>query len=169
MWMLVIMTIVSLLLFLLLWVMFAPLVIRIDTRKDQYEAELLNLARSWSSLDDDELIIHLKVPFYHFKIAPFKRSKKKTKEQGKPALKTNSRFSPSRIWNILNSFRIRVFELVMDTDDYVLNAQLVPLVQLLRSRNLDVSISFQGNNYGRLEVDNSLWRLGMAYFGINNY
>jgi hypothetical protein len=163
--MLTILLIISSILFLLLlWVVFTPLIIKIDTTSNIYELRLFGLLRVWLSLDND-IILHIKTLVYQFRLDVLKmklqRSKKKVvhsnkKKSGSYALGLD------RILTIIKSFRITKLELSLDTHDFALNAQLVPLCQLVNNRSLQISVNFMGRTYCQLELRNTLWRLGMA-------
>lgn len=158
------------------WILFAPLIIRIDTIENTCDLRLPGLFKTWLSIDQEGLAVHVWFPFYRFKMdplrrkAPKKRRKRKaTASEKKKVMKRPNTKLMRRLLNTMYSFRIIVFEASLDTDNYLLNAQLVPLCQLIRRHGLAMNINFQGNSYFRLEVRNNLYRLGLAYLEIKKY
>jgi hypothetical protein len=55
---------------------------------------------------------------------------------------------PATIWRkarrLLASFQIRRFNLIVDTDDYILNAYLYPVFAFLTGHNRHLAINFIG-------------------------
>lgn len=160
--------IATLLIAFLVWVLFTPLIIRVNTIENSYELKLLGLLRTWLSVDQKGLAINVWVPMRTFKTHPTFSIKSATSGKRKVKAPAFPKLI-KRLPNVLRSFRVKVFEASLDTDDYILNAHLFPFCQLLRSYRLNVSINFQGNTYFTLEMRNNLYRLGLAFLGFKNY
>jgi hypothetical protein len=65
---------------------------------------------------------------------------------------------------MLRTTKVHVFAVTLDTGDYVKNALLVPVFQVLNQTRGNFSVSFQGTSSVQLHASNTLWRLGLAYF-----
>jgi hypothetical protein len=81
----------------------------------------------------------------------------------KPGKRRRLHWSFRRVLRILKSFRVHAFRLDLDTDDYVLNAYLFPVAEMLRYRGVDVFINFNGNTGIRLDVSNNPARILVAW------
>lgn len=86
-------------------------------------------------------------------------------EAKKPGKKTR-RFRPATVWRkgrrLLASFRVRRFRLILDTDDFILNAYLYPIFVFLSGRNRLMAINFQGRTSVDILVTNRVWRVVWA-------
>ncbi len=149
------------------WLLFTTLIIRVDTDRGIYDLRLVGLMRMRFDLDDHGLVLHFYIPLYHFKVYPLRFSEKKKEDKPKKRSRSSS-FSGRNILRVIRSFKVSVFQVKLDTDDYVLNAYLVPVSLFLQQRGLDTAVSFAGDSYVRLELKNSLWRMGKAFWGLGN-
>ncbi len=165
----VVIIIISVLLLALVGLLLTPLIIRLNTDLNKYDVRLSGFMRAWLSVDD-ELSIHVWILGYHYKTNPkFALAGKEKKSKRKKKRSSTSKLRMKNILNVMRSFRIRSFEASLDTDDYVVNAQLVPISWLLKLFQLNVSVNFRGSSYFRLEIRNNLWRLSTAFLGLKKY
>lgn len=73
------------------------------------------------------------------------------------------KLSVNKMFPIINkaykSFRIRELKASIDTGDYPLNAQLIPLASHINNENITVGINFEGKNSIHFEAVTRLYKL----------
>jgi hypothetical protein len=133
---------ISLVLLFLLWLLLVPVILYTDTTQNSYVLTLPG-------------IIHLRVvptgTFFYirawifclpFRINPLKARKEKEKEKKKKTrrlpLKTGA------LKAVLGAVRIRKLEMDLDTDDYSLNAWLIPAFSAVNGGNIRMQVNFEG-------------------------
>ena len=162
--------VIGLLLLLLGLLLVLPIIIRLDTQENTFDMRMPGVFHSWLGIDQLGLVIHIWLPVYQFKIHPFQASTpKQASQKKKKRSRKGSRVRIKSALNMIRSFRCDLLEVVIDTDDYILNAQLVPVGQLLSRGNLSIFVNFRGVNSSKIQIRNTLWRLGMAFFSIKRY
>lgn len=161
----VIISILAVLAGIVLGLLFAPVVIEINTHNDMYRVGLYGL---WGRiyLVDAEIWVELKFARWKRSINVFNLPTTLSLKEGFMVNdgegKNKEPFKPK--WKILKellkSFKIVKLSWTLDTDDYVLNAQLYPLFYLTKNfTNHNISINFQGENGLVLIVKNNAWRV----------
>ncbi|MBX2876073.1 MAG: hypothetical protein KTR30_28385 [Saprospiraceae bacterium] len=147
----------------IVWILFSPIVLRIDTRKDLYWLRWRGIALFQLKWLDDDLVLHLRVWFwkkdFHLLdslLEPRTSSAKKKASKRKPKRKRNWKRLGTRL---LQSFTVKQFDLKLDTDDYVLNSYLYPIFSLLNSKPWQLGINYQGQSSLQLQIENRLIRL----------
>ena len=151
----VIIALVVLLIGFLLW---TPIIIRIDTETSDYYVQWRGLAKARIEGDEQEIIrIKLNVLFLNFNFFPLKRLGKKKKKKEYSEEKKKKKFNPKNghiALNVMRSFEIKKFLLHLDTGDYVLNAKLYPVFFFLDRFYGDFAINFNNKNRLALHVQN---------------
>ena len=158
----------SLVIILLLWVLFVPVYILIESERNLYQIRQAGTVSI--SFHPD------KKPLFRFSIFGFPiptggkdRSGKKKKDKKKKDKKSGPPFQRSgHAWlylikGLIKSFRVSFFRASIDTDDVVLNAQLVPVAMLLSRGPVNISTNFQGVNYLSLEIRLRLNKVAWAF------
>ncbi|MEO9485235.1 MAG: hypothetical protein ABJG47_17380 [Ekhidna sp.] len=151
------------------WILFTPIILSIDSESHIYEVRFGGLAQTWIDTEEHELTFHLKLPIYHYRkqLLGIQSSAQKKDKETKP--QSFSFKKACRFKNILKSFHIETFAASLDTDNYMLNAQLLPIGILLTNRGFPIYINFQGKSYLILEIRNTLWRIFLAYSNLRKY
>lgn len=89
----------------------------------------------------------------------------------KPGKKRHRYFRFLRSWkrirSLLASFEVKRFRLLLDTDDYILNAYLYPLAVFLSGKNRYLAVNFNGRNAVDILVANRVWRILWALIRWN--
>ncbi len=67
------------------------------------------------------------------------------------------------IRRLLRTFRVHRLRLLLDTDDYVLNAYLFPIFQGFSKGNRQLTINFSGRNELALTVTNRIGKVGWVF------
>lgn len=142
---------------------FAPIQLKINSNTGQY---ILNWGWVLKGrlIPDVEEITNSKIklnifflPFHFFPLKKYlgrkgKAEKKKTPGKKKKDTKRIPFKHPiRRMWYVFRSFQVKVFDVNIDTDDYVTNAYLVPAFQLLSRGKRHLSVNFEG------KVDMQIW------------
>lgn len=142
----------------LVGLLFIPINIYVDTRRNLYYAELKGLARASIEPDKIEVIrIRLKIPFkvfYFFPLKAWNSLKKKKKRKTEKGSKNRNRFTPKTILRLIRSFRVKEWKLDLDTGDCITNAKLYPLFALLNYRFGGFNINYEGRNHALLLLRN---------------
>jgi hypothetical protein len=156
---------------------FAPIQLKINSNTGQY---LLN----WGWILQGRLIpdieeitkskIQFNIFFFPFDFYPLK--KKRNKQMGKDEKKDipgkqkkDKKRIPfkhpiRRMWNLLRSFQVKVFDVNIDTDDYVANAYLFPAFQLLSRGKRHLQVNFEGKVEMQIWIQNNGIRVLRAFF-----
>jgi hypothetical protein len=168
------MVIVALLLLALLavalWLLLAPFSLRLDTYRDEYYLKWHSIGSARLLLLEGELAIGLRLGPWRKQFYPLRPGAKPKAEEEKPALphpakakKPRRPFPWRKMRRVLRTFRVREFQLEIDTDDFARNAWLFPLVHSIGPLRRSVHVNFLGRNEGVLVVQNRLWDMGWAW------
>lgn len=159
--------IIALVFLILGWFLFASLKLYIDTSEKQYYVQFKGLVSAHLIPTKDFFLIKLKVPFYTFSIDPLKMNKPSKKALKQPENKSVIKKKKGKSWSatftflrsIMATFKIKHFILDLDTGNYPLNAQLVPVFTLMSRRTTSLKTNFMGKSYFSIVVENRLIRM----------
>lgn len=148
---------IALFVLLITWILLGPVIMRIDTDRNQYMFSLPGVVTAGIVHEEEHIYIRGWIFFIPVKIDPFKqrrKRKKRTKEVSKKKKSRKSRRRMARMFRkMTRAIRIKRLELDLDTDDFPLNAQLVPLFALISNqRNIQMQVNFEGNLFLHLDV-----------------
>lgn len=172
--------IIALIIILLLWILLGPVMLTLDTSSNRYRFMLPGVVSL--SLVPAGGLFHIRgwVFFVPFRLDPLKmgksrrRRKKRTSGEEK---KDNEKKKEKKEWGrqkglesmkkfrkMAGAIRVRRLELDIDTDDYQLNAWLVPAFAAVNSyKNVQMQVNFEGNLSMHLDVRTSvgtvIWRI----------
>jgi hypothetical protein len=156
--------IIVLLLLLIGYLLWMPIVLKIDTDTNEYYLQLKGLAKASVLGDDKEVLkVKLNVLFLNFNYYPLRKiraSKKKKiasnkgKEDVKKKKNKNWTNEGRRAWRVLKTFEVKQLLVDLDTGDYVLNAKLYPVFFLLNRWEGNFAINFENKNRLALTVHN---------------
>ncbi len=142
----------ALILLCIVYLLFVPVILYIDTQNNTYFVRLKGLVRASVLADKEELVkVHFRMGPINFNFYPLRKkskTKKKKKEIKKVETKPSKRFplSYSKVKRLLKSFKLKKFYLDLDTGDFTLNAKLYPVFAFLNHYYGGFHINFQGNN-----------------------
>jgi len=167
--MVITLAVLFLVLLLILFFLFTPLIISINTEEKLYEVRLKGVLRLHFRFEGDLFQVKGTLFFIPFTISTFNAKQKKDKES-KRGLKNlyaklaELKSAPTLLryaFKVLKTFNIRYLRLNFDTDDFVRNAQLVPYVAYLNSRveNMNLSINFTGESFAVMMIQNRIYKL----------
>jgi len=139
---------IALILLTLLWLLLGPVIIFVDTDENTYSAALPGIVKASLVPKDDLFMIRGSVFFIPYHFNPFgKRSKNSLKQKERPLRKKRSfklRGGMKMGRNLLHAFRIRKLQLNIDTNDFTLNAWLIPVFSAVNSENIRLQANFEG-------------------------
>lgn len=166
---LILILILSLLLF--VYLLFIPIIMVIDTRNHKYYVKLKGLAKATIIADEKELLkIKLRVLFFNFNFYPLKKKpiSKSLKKQSKlPKKKSKKPINFETGIRVIKSFKIKQFNLNIDTGDCITNAKLYPLFALINFyKGTHFSINFESRNSVLLSVEIRPFRVITSYINI---
>lgn len=163
----------------IIWILYAPIILHIETDKDLYFIEARPIVRVSFYQPEKGVGVWVRIIPFNWEFQPLSKSKEKQhKEKRQKAEKKQKRkWKPkwSKLRNAIFkaikefgfSFQILTFRLNLDTDDYVLNAKLYPVFIMLDSYSNSRHswhINFEGQNSIVLIVQNRLSRF--VWIGI---
>lgn len=143
---------------LVICVLLMPVVIYINTDKDQYYLRLKGLAKVSVEKHDEELLqLKLRMFFLNFYFYPLKKiskpSKKKKVEKNK-MMNIRAKIGFRKVLRILKSFTMKKLLLNVDTGDCILNAKLYPVFAFLNYHIGDFNINYKGENKLVVHIQN---------------
>lgn len=154
----------------LTYVVFIPIILHIDTVKNNYYLQLKGIAKANLLADETEIIkVKLKVFFFIFYIYPLKQRKscanvKKTKK--KPAKKKSQRIGLKKFLKLSKTFEIKQFRMDIDTGNCITNAKLYPIFALLNYKYGGFHVNYKDQNALLLNLENRPIRIIKSF--INN-
>jgi hypothetical protein len=167
----ILLIIISVLLVTLLWILFGPVIIRVDTEDQHYYINLPGILKAAVIPTDILFKIRMRVFFIPFSFDPFAPRKRKPRER-KPEKRRKRRMSLSKgsgmFRDMLGAFRIRRLRLDVDTDDEVLNAFLIPAFTAVNSEHIQLSANFEGRALLQMDMRTRLGSLAWVFLK-NNY
>jgi hypothetical protein len=138
---------ISLLLIFILWLLFVPLILYTNTERNRYLLTLPGIFKAVIVPEGGLFYIRVWILFFPIKFNPFEQ--KTRKEKSKPGKKKKRHLWRSsnfrRMRGALHAFRIRRLEANIDTDDFTLNAWLVPVFTTVNGGNIHLQINFEGH------------------------
>jgi len=138
---------ISLLLIFLIWLLLVPVILYTNTERNRYLLTLPGIFRA--VVVPHEGLFHIRgwILFIPFKFNPFKQRKRQ--EERKPRKKKKKRLLRSgnfrTMKGALRAFRIRKLKADIDTDDFTLNAWLVPVFLAVNQENICLQVNFEGH------------------------
>ena len=131
-----------------IYLLFAPLVLFMDTKDNTYFVKLKGLAKVSIVPDTkDVLRIKLQMAFMNFDFYPLRKNHRTKKEKvGKKKKAKKSRIGVKKVLALLKSFKLKRLYLNMDTGDFTMNAKIYPIFYFLDRRLGTININFQGEN-----------------------
>ncbi len=158
--------ILTLLIALLLFLVFTPVTLKIDTYSQQYYLQIWGIAKC-SFVWENGPIIRLRVPFYTFRINPLAlRTKKKKKPKRKRKAETKKKrsfMSFKKVLKLIRSFEMKEFRLELDTGNVIGNAYLFPVFFFLNRQKAQLRINYEGSNGLVIWIENRGVRMIRAF------
>jgi hypothetical protein len=150
---------------LLLWILFAPVHVYVNTWEELAYIELYGLMRFIFVWKDYKPLFRMRIFFLEFNLPS---GKKKPKKPRKPKKRKRS-FSASAMLEagraLLKTFRLEKLRLRMDTGDVADNARLVPLFCLINTHPAaDCAVSFNGELGMECLIGNRISRMLPVFF-----
>jgi len=139
----------------IMFLLLMPIVLFVDTSKQQYYLQLKGLAKANLEADKHELIrIKLKLLFFSFYFYPLKKTIKSEKAKPINKMKSSRKFNIKTGLRLLKSFKIKTIFVDIDTGDCIVNAKLYPIFSFLNYYKKGFYINFKGNNRIILSIQN---------------
>lgn len=157
--------IISVLVLLIVMLLLLPLELEVNSDRGIYQVRLRGLLNIQLLPGSDGWKVILRLFWWERDITAQlwkPRKRKKAKKPGKRAWKMRPATAWKKIRRLLASFELRRFRLILDTDDFILNAYLFPVVAFLCRKNRYVAINFMGQNSIDILMTNRLWRVVWA-------
>jgi len=146
-----------LLLLLILYLLFVPIDVVIDTAANEYYLKVRGLAKANIESDKEELLrIKLRTFFMNYYFYPLKKkSTSKKKKITKKAVKKRSRISGiQKALRLVRSFKVKQILVDMDTGNCITNAKWYPVFVFLNHELGTFRINYEGKNRMALHMQN---------------
>jgi len=152
--MIVLFVFLALILSLILWIMFVPVHLRINTDMDQYEvSQAGTLKICYHPWQRPAITMRI----LGFRIDMTRKERAKLDAETKKKETRRIKRSPSAwrylIKGVFKSLRVNRFVCTVDLDDVVRSAQLVPLIMLINRGPVSVSTNFTNRYFLFLEME----------------
>lgn len=155
--------IISSLIAFLLWILFSPVILFLNTDKNRYFLVLPGIFKVVVVPSPDIFHLRVWILFIPFKYKPFQgktgKRKEKPREPGRKWRLKKFTGGKQMISDVIRSMRIRKLFLDIDTDDFLLNAWLVPLFSSMNSENVQMRVNFEGTSSLLLDLRTRLGTL----------
>jgi hypothetical protein len=151
----------------LLYLLFAPFILEIDSPKDLYQVRFGAVATGELFFTESLPAIRMKVFGLQKILSPFEPKKKMVKEEKPAKEKKPRKISVQKMMrkglNLFRSFKVTYFYLDLDTDDYVMNGLLYPIAARLSKPGRIVCINFESHVVTKLRIENTIGQMILAY------
>lgn len=137
---------ISLFIIFLLWILLIPVFIYTNTNHNRYLLTMPGVFKAVVVPADDLFHIRGWVFFIPFRFNPFQERKRKSPDKNNKKKKSKKRYgNVGMITSVVRSVRVRRVELDIDTNDFILNAWLVPLFSMVNSEHIRMQVNFEGS------------------------
>ncbi len=150
------------------WILFAPLILAVNTGSEQYSARLPGIFKARFVRDEESYHVRIRVFFIPFTMHPYGfAGKGQRKPKGRKPRRTGSvKYGIMAFRELLKSFRLKLLYLNIDSGDYLLNAFMVPVLMFTRSERIRIRVNFMEENTLVMDLRNrlaSLLWIGIKY------
>ena len=162
----IVLVLLTILILTVVWLLWGKIIICIDTYRNRYYFSFGGLLRVEPILKEGSILVKVIMPFYNFQVDPtkgFNNSKNKVKRARSPKRKEKSdgrriglKFYLQLVIDVLKTFTIKKFSIDLDTNDFVLNAKLTPIMVALNRGVADIKVNYLGLNGLRIIIENQL-------------
>lgn len=156
---------ISVFVFVVAWLLFAPVILDIDTRIPAARFEWKGLGNAIIIFQEEEWRLRFRIFFFRkeLNLSTMKRKPKmkKTKKEKHKRKNMNSRKMVMKGMRILKTFRATQWRISLDTGNNMYNAWLYPLNFIIGAEHCNVN--FYGENYLVLNLKNNLGRILYAW------
>jgi len=138
-----------------------PVILAIDTRIPEIKLSWKGIGNAAINYKEEEWLLRFRI-FFYAKEIQLHNIKRRKKRQEKPKRKKRSpRKMLRKFLPVMKTFRVPVWHISVDTEDYVYNAWLYPLNYFIGTEHCH--INFHEENYLVLELRNNLARMLYAW------
>jgi len=134
----------------LIWLLLGPVIVYIDSSSNRYFLNLPGIFHARIVSSENLLLVRGWILFVPYRFNPFKKrgARKKKKEK---AIEKKKKFKfpkggAGMVKDAVGTIRVRKLELDLDTDDFLLNAWLVPVFNVISFPNTRLNINFKGES-----------------------
>jgi hypothetical protein len=168
--------ILAILLFIMAWLLLAPVFLYISTTESKYEAGLKGVFKVMIKMDSKEFPYLLgKVFFYSFRIQLFKVKAKKIKaatprkrrKKMRKLVRKKMRVIMKIVWKVIRSYKLKQLKLNIDTGDVIRNAHLIPVFSIVHQEKVKLAVNYEDKTEFLLHLESSLGR--MLYIMTTTY
>ncbi|MDX1684994.1 MAG: hypothetical protein R3275_07140 [Saprospiraceae bacterium] len=149
-----------------IYLLFSPLVFLVDSGRSILWLGWNNRLNASFGSENGKWRLHLTLPFWRKKWKPedllrarHKNDMTRSKGSRKMSGSQTKEKRPIRWKKILASLKIREWEVLLDTDDFILNAYLYPVFTLFMAQGYNTRINFMGVNRVYVKGNISVMRL----------
>ncbi len=139
---------ISVILITLLWIFIGPIIIFVNTEGNKYSVGLPGIFKASIVPSDDLFMIKGSVFFVPYRFNPFGIKRKKPRKKREKSRTKKRSFNLKGGWklgrNIMHAFCIRKLHMDVDTNDFTLNAWLIPVFSAVNSENIRLQANFEG-------------------------
>ena len=157
-------------LLLILWLLLAPVIIIIHTETRRYTLYMPGLFRAEAVTGNGLFLIRGRILFVPYRFNPFARRKKKSRKKEVPRERRKKfkwpRGGLSLARDAFRTIHVKKLELDIDTDDFLLNAWLVPFFSMVQGNQATMRVNFEG--YNALQLDVRVRMGGLLWAVIRN-
>jgi hypothetical protein len=163
---------ISLLALLLLWLLLGPVILLVDTDRNRYQLFLPGIFKAAVVPSEDLLHVRGWIFFIPYRFNPFRIGKKKSSKKKDQTEKKKKKRSPSfsrglqMFKSLARAIRIRKLRLDMDTENFLMNAWLIPAFSMVNSGNIRMTANFNGDFSLLLDVRT---RIGVLLWSLIKY
>jgi len=153
---------------LLCWLLSSPITLEMDTRLPEAQLRWKGICAVRLVYEKEQMWLYLRTLFikkkWQLKGRGSKRAGGKNIRGASTRRKKRRRGIPfSKMIRVLQTFRVDVLSIALDTGDPVLNAQLYPLTFFPFRAGRTIRINFEDCNYVLLRISNRPWRALAAW------
>lgn len=151
--------VLSVLLAVMIWLLFTPIIICIDTHANAYYFKMKGVCKISLNTGKTPIVMDIETPIRKISFTPFEKKKSGKKTRRKTTKRKSSQAIFKFIVGLIKSFELIKMNLNLDTDDYIRNAQLIPVFLFLNGKNRTFSINFDGNTNFQMTLKNRLIKM----------
>ena len=131
----------------LLWLLLGPVIIYVDSSSNRYFLNLPGIFQARIISSEELFQVRGWILFVPYRFNPFRiKKKKKDRPKGKKKKFKLPKGGVGMVKDAVRTIRVRKLEMNLDTDDFLLNAWLVPVFSLINRPNTRLHVNFQGES-----------------------